>query len=606
MHFFKFSFSHSDNHRDTTCPHRLVSLLLVLCLSLSGCSSENQTLNTPETETETSGVSAAETAKFSTYLDSLFRDTITDSTLNMHYTIVSPENYGITDYPVTLGTISKENNEQELSSYENIQAVLKKYDYASLSKEDRLTYDIMEFYTDSQLAFSNYYLYDEILSPGNGFQAELPVLLAEYRFSKRQDVLDYLNLLADVERYFDEIIEYEIEKSDAGLFMPDFAVDAVVKECSDFCASTDEPYLITTFNEKIKAMDNISDEDKETYMTKNETLIRERLFPAYEGLSNALTSLKGTGKNDKGLCYLPKGKIYYSNLVHALTGSSHTIEELESMTEQQREKDLLQISTILKNNPNVQEEANAFSIDMSNPENVLDYLLGQISADFPIPSDTNYKVNYVDASLQDAMAPAFYLTAPIDDLSYNSIYINPANNASGIKLFTTLAHEGFPGHMYQTVMSYEAGQAPFRSLLNFPGYTEGWATYVEMLSYSYAGLTEDAANLLACDQSALLSLYATCDMGIHYDGWDLSDTIKFFRDYNITDLDTIQDIYEYIVEEPGNYLKYYIGYLEFLNLRETAKKMYGENYSNKRFHEAIVTMGPAPFNLLEKYLEEYY
>jgi uncharacterized protein (DUF885 family) len=236
----------------------------------------------------------------------------------------------------------------------------------------------------------------------------------------------------------------------------------------------------------------------------------------------------------------------------------------------------------------------------------LNYLLKQIAVDFPLPSDTNYQVHYVDACLQDAMAPAFYLTAPIDNLSQNSIYINPANNATGIRLFTTLAHEGFPGHMYQTVMSYESGLSPFRSLMNYPGYTEGWATYVEMMSYSYAGLTKDAATLLSCNQSALLSLYASCDMGIHYDGWDLSDTIKFFRDYGVTNLDTVQDIYEYIIEEPANYLKYYIGYLEFLNLRDIAVKEYGDKFSNIKFHKAIVTMGPAPFDLLQKYLKDYY
>lgn len=604
MQLFKTSFIHSDKRRYN--PRWLLSILLAFSLSLSACAPFGSNGNAISTETETSDISAAETSRFSSYLDTLFRNEVVSNTLNMHYTVTSPENYGIKSYPVTLGTVSKENYEQELSSYENIEAVLKKYDYDSLSKEDRLTYDVMESYMDTQLTFSDYYYYDEILKPGTGFQAELPVLLAEYQFYDKQDIKDYLSLLSDIERYFDEIIEFEIQKSDAGLFMPDFEVNAIAKECSDFCQQTDEHYLITTFRQKISAMTNISDEDKEKYMAKNETLVTESVLPAYEGLSEALVSLKGTGKNEKGLCYLPKGKIYYSNLVHAYTGSSHTIEELEDMTDQKRDSDLLTISNLLKTNPNVQEEANAFSIDTSDPEAVLNYLLEQISTDFQVPSDTNFKVNYVDACLQDAMAPAFYLTAPIDDLSQNAIYINPSNNATGIKLFTTLAHEGFPGHMYQTVMSYEAGLSPFRSLLNYPGYSEGWATYVELMSYSYAGLTEDAATLLSCNQSALLSLYASCDMGIHYDGWDLSDTIKFFRNYGVTDIDTIQDIYEYIVEEPANYLKYYIGYLEFLDLRDMAKEKYGENYSNKKFHQAVVSIGPAPFNLLQKYLEEFY
>lgn len=204
------------------------------------------------------------------------------------------------------------------------------------------------------------------------------------------------------------------------------------------------------------------------------------------------------------------------------------------------------------------------------------------------------------------MAPAFYLAIPIDDISQNSIHINGSNNYQKLKLYTTLAHEGFPGHLYQNVMERSQGFSPVRSLLGASGYSEGWATYVEMISYSYADLDADLSALLMRDQSALLSLYATADMGIHYDGWSQEDMIKFFAEYQITDKEVLAEVYQMIVEEPAHYLKYYIGYLEFLNLKEQAKNMYGKDYSDYRFHEALMKMGPAPFSLLEKYLPEYY
>ncbi len=557
-------------------------------------------------ETETELIDEKETARFHEYLDVLFAEDVSANTLNMHYSLNEPKNYGIENYEVTLGEISEKNNKQSLSAMENRKAVLSDFNYSSLAKEDRMSIDVLNYYIDTQLSFSDYYLYDEILKPNTGIQAEFPILLAEFRFNDKQDVLDYLSLLSDVERYFDEIINFEEEKSKAGLFMSDFAVDSILKECSDLCEIEEEHYLITTFNQKISSMDNLSDTEKDKYTQKNKYLIMNSLLPSYEGLSEALTALKGTGKNNAGLCFLPKGKTFYTNLVHQYTGSAHTIEELEAMTQKKRDSDTLTISTLLAQNPNLSSESSSFAIDTDNPENALNYLITQIVSDFPAPVSTDFSVNYVDKCLQDSMAPAFYLTAPIDDLSHNCIYINPAGGSEGIHLFTTLAHEGFPGHLYQTVMSYDAGLSPIRSLLYYPGYIEGWATYVEMMSYAYAGLSKDAATLLSCNQSAILSLYATADMGIHYDGWNLSDTIKFFREYGISDIDTIQNIYEYIIEEPAHYLKYYIGYLEFLELKEYAKTYYGESYSNIKFHQAILSMGPAPFPLLEKYLAEYY
>ncbi len=577
-------------------------------LLFGGCSSSEKHIETISTETETEAVviDPEETARLQEYLNTLFKDDVSASTLSMHYSLTNPENYGIDEYEVTLGKISQEIFDQSMSSSENMKAVLKEFDYNSLGKEDRLTIDILNSYADTGLSFSNYYLYDEILKPNTGFQSELPVLLAEYRFNDKQDIMDYLTLLSDIGRYFDEIIQFEVQKSKAGLFMSDFAVDDILKQCSDFCANTDEHYLITTFEKKIDSMEQLTESEKEKYKNRNKSLIQNNVLSAYQGLSEALTALKGTGKNNGGLCYLPKGKTYYTNLVHKLTGSSHTVEELEAMTEERRDSDLAEISALVSNNPNLSAEASSFVVDTSDPSACLNQLISAIQTDFPAPVSTDYTINYVDECLQDSMAPAFYLTAPIDDLSHNCIYINPAGGSEGIQLFTTLAHEGFPGHLYQTVMSYDAGLSPMRSLLYYPGYVEGWATYVEMISYSYSGMPNDAATLLSRNQSAILSLYATVDMGIHYDGWSLADTIKFFRDYGITDINTVQHIYEYIIEEPAHYLKYYIGYLEFLDLKDHAKSLYGDNYSNLKFHQAVLEMGPAPFDMLRKYLDEFY
>ena len=82
--------------------------------------------------------------------------------------------------------------------------------------------------------------------------------------------------------------------------------------------------------------------------------------------------------------------------------------------------------------------------------------------------------------------------------------------------------------------------------------------------------------------------------------------VDFFGDYQITDETALTEVYHLIVEEPAHYLKYYIGYLEFLELKDYAENMYGEAYSDYHFHEALMHMGPARFSVLRKYLPEYY
>ena len=91
-------------------------------------------------------------------------------------------------------------------------------------------------------------------------------------------------------------------------------------------------------------------------------------------------------------------------------------------------------------------------------------------------------------------------------------------------------------------------------------------------------------------------------MGIHYDGWNLLDTVAFFQGYGITDTATIEDIYDLIIADPGNYLKYYIGYVEFLELKKDAIEAWGDDFTQKRFHKAVLDIGPAPFEILRNQL----
>ena len=141
-----------------------------------------------------------------------------------------------------------------------------------------------------------------------------------------------------------------------------------------------------------------------------------------------------------------------------------------------------------------------------------------------------------------------------------------------------------------------------RSILNFGGYTEGWATYSEMLSHYYTTLPKAQALLTQRNSSVILGLYALADIGIHYDGWTLVDTVAFFREYGITDQYTIESIYDLIIADPANYLKYYIGYVEILDLKKEAIKEWGDKFTQKRFHKAVLDTGPASFDVLKKHV----
>ena len=543
-------------------------------------------------------------SNFDSFTEHLFRENITANTINLHYTLSNPASYGITDYKPTLGSISNEGHEKSVAELENMKKALNSFSYDTLSRQNQMTYDVLSLFVNQELSASSYYYYNEFLRSSTGTQTELPILFAEYTFRNEKDVTDYLALLSQLESYFKQISSFEEEKSKKGLFMSDFAAENILAQCEQFLNQKDNHYLLETFDSRIDSAHFLNENQKAAYKEKNKIVFTEHVLPAYENLKNCMNSLKNTGVNDKGLCYLPEGKDYYTYLIHSYTGTSFSIPELEKQVQKQRETDLAEISNLIAAHPSLASSSSDSFCD-SNPTNMLHSLKESILKDFPAPVETNFTVKYVDDALSDYLAPAFYLTAPIDDISQNCIYINPKCNYTKVKLFTTLAHEGYPGHLYQTIMTASYGIPSNRSILNYPGYTEGWATYVEMMSYHYTGLDENLATILQLNQSAILSLYSTADFGIHYDGWSFSDTKSFFSKYGFSDEKTIREIYELIVEEPGHYQKYYIGYLQFLQLKNCAKEFLNDQYSDKVFHEAVLRMGPAPFPILEKYLPEY-
>ncbi len=541
---------------------------------------------------------------FVEYLDQLFREEITANTINLHYTLKNPKQYGIKEYPISLGQISQENSIAAVAILENMQAALAEFDPDQMDEEYAMIHDMLKDEIQTEISAAQLYLYQEPLRPSTGVAGELPVLLAEYTFYGERDIQDYLALLRQLPDYYAQVLELEQKKADAGLFMPEYAAREIIDQCENFVKDKENNYLLDTFVDKVQSLEV----DREAYIQQNAAAVTEAVIPAYElliaGMKEILKGLEGQEWNQQGLYHLPQGREYYEYLVKSYTGSGMTVEEMQQAAKVRRAYDMSEAAKLIREDPKLLTVSTSYSFALQDPVAILEQLQEKMSADFPAPPDTSYSIKYVHPSLEAHLAPAFYLAVPIDDISQNAIYINGSSNYQKMKLYTTLAHEGFPGHLYQNIMERSQDFLPIRSLLGTSGYSEGWATYVEMISYGYAELQPGLGKLLMHDQSALLSLYATADLGIHGEGWSLEDMMAFFGEYQITDQQVLRDIYQLIVEEPAHYLKYYIGYLEFLSLKEETQKKWGEEYSDYRFHEALMELGPAQFEILRKYFPD--
>lgn len=560
-----------------------LTMSLALVIAVSGCSPITAPTN----------VNAA----FESFTLQLFQEEVAASTLGLHYTLQSPEAYGVDPGIISFGTYSTDNTEL-LASLENLQESFKRFPYQKLSDENKLTHDILSFHMKMTAEDAAYMLYAEPLSSVTGIHAQLPVLLAEYALNTEADVETYLSLVQTLPDYYDSLICFEKAKAEAGLFMPSSSLDKVLEQCNAFLSMGDENYLLSTFEERLQHIPSLTAQKRETYLTRNRELIKAAVIPAYEQLIAALSSLQASAKNEQGLCYLPGGKEYYRHLVAKETGSSRSLEELQALIETQIADDILAMQEVANENPSIIEETS--SLPNRVPDTILSTLKDGIADAFPAVPEVSIDIKYVPKALEPHLSPAFYLIPAIDCPEENVIYINGGQSFDALQLFTTLAHEGYPGHLYQTTYYAHTDPDPLRNILNFKGYVEGWATYAEMCSYYLSPLNKPYATLLQKNNSLILGLYARADMGIHGEGWDLPRTIAFFETYGIEDEAAIQEIYDLILSDPANYLAYYVGYLEILELKRAYMRQTGDDFSQKEFHKKFLDVGPAPFAIVNK------
>lgn len=539
--------------------------------------------------------------QFRTFTRSLFQTEVSANTISLHYTLRSPSDYGIADIPATYGSLSSDPVAAK-ASVRNVLSSLQEFDPDTLSSENALTFKILDTYLKNASTGTDYLLYQEPLGPVSGIHTQLPVLLSEYSFYDTQDVETYLALLKETPSYFDSVIRLEQKKAASGLFMPDYQADSVLDTCQSFIDMGKENYLVSTFNERIASLDLLPENKKDSFQKENMKLVTEEIYPAYQNLITAIKSLKGKGMNEQGLSHFPYGKKYYEYLVRQTTGCNESISRLRLMTRAQILEDLSAMQKVLFLADTALTQASV--LEQTSPDSMLDDLRSKITDTFPEIPDVDFQVKYVPESMQDYLSPAFYMIPAIDNLTENVIYINNGQTTSGLNLYTTLAHEGYPGHLYQTVYFSASEPDPIRSILDFGGYVEGWATYAEMMSYYLAPLPKTEASLLQKNSSVILGLYALADMGIHYDGWSVTDTVRFFSDYGINDPNAVQSVYKLIIGSPANYLKYYIGYLKFYELKKEMADAMGNQFSQKEFHRAVLDVGPAPFEIVYDEVEK--
>jgi len=580
---------------------RLVSLLVLLslCAGIPGCQ---------EAAPPAAPAAPAEgDVSFALLMDEFFAQWVSADALSMNYFLADPASLGIERPAPTFGEVaSREVILRSMKENRELFDRLMGFRYDDLDYDQRIVYDILvrdlelTRIMESEDGFAYYVPY---IRPIDGVQAQLPILLAEFNFRNASDIKTYLLLLADTQRFFGEIIEFERERSRRGLFLSDTNADTVIENCESFLENREDNLLIAVFNDKMDSYEGLSEGQREDFKRRNRDLVLGNVLPAYEALLGAMRELRGNGANQGGLSDLPGGTTFAAALLRQKTGSDRTPGEVDALLKERMEGTLDNIISIIRRNPGIVERdqnGETGQIEDDTPDAYLTKLRRAIATDFPPVGETRHIVREVHWSLQDYVSPAFFLTPAIDRFDDNVIYINPPEVTDNLSLFTILAHEGYPGHMYQTVYYFQKSPHPIRVALESLGYDEGWATYVEMKSFSYSGLPTAEAELLRSYREYDLFFLARIDLGVNALGWGIDGVVSFCEDQGIPDRAMMDELYELVIGNPLLYLPYALGLIEFDLLLKVAEQTQGKGFELLEFHRFVLDFGSAPFSLIRE------
>ncbi len=610
-----------------TCKNVMAAAICIsLAVGLSACGEtqgerrhlndkNDTTENTERAQESFSEDALKEQQEFEQYLDDYFKDVVTDDTLTYNYTIKDGADYGLEEPEVTLGDpgMTAEEIGQDKEEFEGWVKKLDAIDRSCLTEDQKLTYDVLdEYFEVSAGIFDNVYLY-EPFSPMRGLQANIATNFTDYRFDDKGDVERYIELLGQIPDYFAEYLDFEQEKSEKGYFMSDAVCDKVISQCKDFVADKENHFMVTTFNDNIDALDFLTDEEKAEYKEANKQAVVNSLLPAFENVAAVLSGLKGTGTNDGGICNYDGGKEYYEYLLKNFAGTAKSPEEVIDMLDTELQKLMVSLYQYYLGNQAAYEyfAANYDSIfaetDQMTASEMVDKMMETASEHYPDAGTINYKAEALDKNLETIMDDvlAYYMAPAIDDPDNNLIRVNGLHTDG---MWTTLAHEGYPGHMLQNAYYMSTDSEPVRTLMNFLGYKEGWAMYAcydSLYYYEYEepeyGDTIAALYQLNDEMSYLMM--GRVDLGINYEGWTLQDTADYLTK-NGMDGSAAQELYTTMVGDPAVYQSYSTGYYEMKELRDYAEEKMGDDFDLKTFNTIILETGPCQFDILKEQVDK--
>ncbi|HXF56203.1 MAG TPA: DUF885 domain-containing protein [Actinomycetota bacterium] len=349
-------------------------------------------------------------------------------------------------------------------------------------------------------------------------------------------------------------------------------------------------------------------------------VLREAVWPAYEGYLEVLRDYRPHARETVGLSALPDGEAMYAALVRAYTTLPLAPEEVHRLGQEdlagiQEERRALARALGGEDPDRVMAEHRASGRDTARTrEELLERARRQVRRSWEaaprffgrLPR-ANCEVRPVEAFREEDMPGAYYVPPTHDGSRPGVYYVNTSHlDARPLhQLAATTYHEANPGHHFQLSIEVEFSDRPplrrFGGFLSGTAFIEGWGLYSERLADEMGLFEDDCERMGMLEAQAWRAARLVVDTGLHAFGWDRERAVATLEGAGVPRKDAEVEVDRYIAA-PGQALAYKVGQLHILKLRRAAEERAGPSFSLRAFHDRLLALGSLPLPVLEREL----
>ena len=490
-----------------------------------------------------------------------------------------------------------------------------------LSEEDRLNYELLGFVLTQRQRLAPFDTARIPFTNDSGFFNELSFVLRQTDFKTVQDFEAYAARLTRLPTFFAQAKE-NMRRGIKTKFTASTEILPGIQEMIDNMAnsSVDEHPLFSPFK---SFPDSVEETEQIRLKALGEAALNSSVIPAYRDLSKFMKDEYAKGaRKTAGLGTSETEREYYRAVTRFFTTLDISPDEVHELGLSEVARIRSEMNSIIVETGfegSFSEFLNFLRTDpqfyAKTREELLmraSYIAKQIDGKMPEYFGTLPRLSYgvipVPKEIEKNYTTGRYFSGNPDRGQAGNYVVNTYNlpNRPLYNLPALTAHEGVPGHHMQIAIGQELQGLPkFRKSLYPTAFGEGWGLYSEKLAGEMGIYKTPYERFGQLSYEMWRACRLVVDTGLHWKGWTREQAENCFLENSALAPHNIKTEVQRYISWPGQALAYKVGELKILELRRKAKTELGADFDIRRFHDAVLSNGGLPLDILETQINRF-